>query len=176
MIQSLTSIFSKITKSKTYLRPPGAVPEDEFISRCIKCSKCAQVCSYNSIKILHLNAGKDFGTPVIEAKDIPCYLCMECPRICPSGALDNALVDKEKVRMGLAVIDESKCLPFLGVICRSCYDECPIHRVAIVLEDELLPRIDAETCTGCGICESVCPAEEIAITIKPLSQLADKRK
>ena len=26
------------------LRPPGALPEDEFMARCIKCARCIDVC------------------------------------------------------------------------------------------------------------------------------------
>ncbi len=153
------------------LRPPGAVPEDEFIRRCIKCNKCAQVCPYNSIKMLHLEAWEKFGTPVIIARETPCYLCMECPPVCPTGALDTTLTEKKHVRMGLAVIDKEKCLPFMGVICRSCFEHCPMYREAITLEDERYPVVVEQKCTGCGICEHVCPAEEGAITIQPQSHL-----
>ncbi|MCP4399093.1 MAG: 4Fe-4S dicluster domain-containing protein [bacterium] len=155
------------------LRPPGAVKENEFIQRCIKCSKCAQVCPYDSITIFHLEAGRHFGTPGIMARETPCYLCMECPSVCPSGALDNTLTDMRKVRMGLAVIDKDKCLPYMGVICRSCFDKCPLYREAITLEDERYPVVMKEHCTGCGICEHVCPAEEVAIRVQPRASLKE---
>ncbi|WP_167348297.1 4Fe-4S binding protein, partial [Thermosulfurimonas dismutans] len=28
------------------LRPPGAIPEDFFASRCIRCGRCAESCPY----------------------------------------------------------------------------------------------------------------------------------
>ena len=152
--------------SQPPLRPPGARPEDEFVDRCIKCGQCAQVCPYDSIEMTTLTWGRKAGTPVIFARAVPCWLCMECPPVCPSGALDDTVREKEQVRMGLAVVNEELCLPFLGVICRACFEKCPIYRKAIVLRDELYPQVDPEHCTGCGVCEHVCVAEVAAITVK----------
>ncbi len=161
----------RVLTSPPLLRPPGARSEEEFLRRCIKCNKCAQVCVYKSIKIQHLDVWRTFGTPVIFPREIPCYLCMACPPVCPTGALDNRLTDKEKVRMGVAVINKDICLPYMGIICRSCFERCPIYREAIILEDERYPVVIEEKCTGCGICEHVCPAEKAAITVWPNSLL-----
>lgn len=165
MIAALLKFLSRAIDSRSPLRPPGAVAEKEFVKRCIKCNKCAQVCPYDSIEMAHLNWGDKFGTPLIFARQVPCYLCMKCPPVCPTGALDNSLTEKEKVKMGVAVIDPQKCLPYQGIICRACFERCPIYRVAITLKDELLPVVHAENCVGCGICENVCPAEETAIKV-----------
>ena len=62
-------------------------------------------------------------------------------------------------------IDEEKCLPYNGIICRACFENCPIFREAIILEDEFLPKVVAEKCIGCGICENVCPVEGSAIIV-----------
>lgn len=148
------------------LRPPGAIPEQRFVDACIKCAKCAQVCPYDSIEMTSLFWGDKQGTPVIHAREVPCYLCMECPPVCPSGALDANLADKREVAMGTAVIDRSRCLAYHGVICRSCFERCPMYREAIVLRDELYPEVQPDACVGCGICEHVCPAEEEAITVR----------
>ncbi len=148
------------------LRPPGAVDEDEFVRRCIKCGQCAQVCPYDCVEMTTLAWGEKAGTPVIFAREVPCYLCMECPPVCPTGALDHEVKEKEQVRMGVAVINEELCLPFLGVICRACFEKCPIFRVAITLRDERYPVVVEEECTGCGICEHVCIAEKAAIVVR----------
>ncbi len=171
----LERIFKGSLNIETPLRPPGAVKEDEFLRRCIKCNKCAQVCSYDSIVMGHLNDGRNYGTPVIIAREVPCYLCMECPPVCPTGALDNDLTEKETVKMGIAVIDEDMCFPYMGVLCLACFLHCPIYREAIILEDERYPKIIADKCTGCGICEHVCPAEEGAIVIEPNHKTAARR-
>lgn len=166
MLFSLLKYLAGALAYRAPLRPPGAVSEKEFVQRCIKCNKCAQVCPYGSIKMAHLNWGSRFGTPMIFAREVPCYLCMKCPPVCPSGALDVNLTEKEKVKMGVAVIDTEKCLPYQGIICRACFERCPIYREAITMKDELYPQLHPEKCTGCGICENVCPAEDVAITIK----------
>jgi len=114
----------------------------------------------------HLQFGVKFGTPVIEARTVPCYLCMKCPPVCPTGALKNSVADKKTVRMGTAVIDPRRCLPYQGIICHACFEQCPLFREAITLKDDLYPVVHEEICVGCGICENVCPAEEVAITVK----------
>lgn len=148
------------------LRPPGAIDEKKFIQRCIKCNKCIQVCPYLSIQVAHLNWGVKYGTPIIIARDVPCYVCMKCPEVCPTGALDNNLTETEKIRMGVAVIDTEKCFPYNGIICRACFERCPIFREAITLKDELLPEVHPDRCIGCGICEHVCPLEVPAIIVR----------
>ena len=161
----LNYIENAITDTET-LRPPGAVPEDEFLNKCIQCNKCLQICPYDCIVIAGLEYGTSLGTPIIKARETPCYLCMLCPAICPTGALDNNLKEKNKVKMGVAKINENLCLPYNGIICRACFDNCPIYREAIVLKDEIHPKVVEEYCVGCGICEKVCPVEGSAIIVK----------
>lgn len=165
ILTALREMLEWSVTGRPLLRPPGAIPENEFLKRCIKCNKCAQVCPYQSIQITHLEWGTKFGTPIIVAREVPCYVCMKCPPVCPTGALDKSVVQKEQVRMGTAVIDQTRCLPYLGIICRACFERCPIYREAIVLKDERFPQVIPEKCIGCGICESVCLVDEPAITI-----------
>ena len=139
------------------LRPPGAIPEGDFSSQCIRCGRCAEVCPYTSVKLLGLQAGTDAGTPLIEAEIIPCYLCMECVTVCPSGALRP--IELEETRMGLAVIDPETCVALLGtLLCRTCYNVCPLQDTAIDLP-AMEPRVIEEGCTGCGICVHACPVD-----------------
>lgn len=166
MLNSLLNYIENVFSNKNVLRPPGALSEKEFLDKCIKCNKCLQICPYDSIVPAGLEYGTSYGTPIIIARDIPCYLCMLCPPICPTGALDNNLVEKEKVKMGIAVLNEETCLPFKGVICRACFENCPIFRKAIILKDEMFPKVVEEHCVGCGICEKVCPVEGSAIIVK----------
>lgn len=165
MLFYLVNLLKSPINKRSPLRPPGAVREEEFVQRCIKCHKCAQICPYNSIKIAHMSWGDKYGTPMIFPRQVPCYVCMKCPPECPTGALDNEVIQKENVKMGLARIDSSKCLPYNGIICRACFERCPIYREAITLKNELYPEVNPDKCIGCGICENVCPAEEVAITV-----------
>ncbi len=153
--------------SRKPLRPPGAQGEMNFFASCIRCGKCAQVCPYRSIIVASLLDGLSMmGMPYIRAREIPCYLCMKCPPVCPSGALDRKLAHMQDVRMGTAIIDKKTCLPWQGTLCRSCYENCPIFNEAIIMDDQLRPVVDQNKCVGCGICENVCPVDPAAIIVK----------
>ncbi len=145
------------------LRPPGARPEAEFLELCIKCQRCTGSCPYQSIKSASWKYGLAVGTPVLEPRDVPCYLCMICPELCPSGALEP--VAKDKVDMGEAVVDEQSCFAFRGILCRTCVDACPFQGTALIQDLLLQPRVDPKYCVGCGICVKVCPAEPEAIRV-----------
>ena len=146
------------------LRPPGAVPESEFQKKCIRCRKCIEICPYESIRAHHAESGLGMGTPFIRPREIPCYLCMKCPPVCPSGALEP-ITEKTQVHMGVAEIDRSMCLAYNGVLCRACYERCPIYREAITLKEEVYPVVHPEKCVGCGICENVCPTDPPSIVV-----------
>lgn len=67
--------------------------------------------------------------------------------------------------MGEARIVDHSCLAVRGVGCSSCYDQCPVP--GVITWDGGRPRIDAELCTGCGVCLYVCPAPQKAILLTP---------
>ena len=162
--------FLKSPVTTNRLRPPGAVPEEIFPAKCIRCGRCVEVCPYRSVIMLDVRAGVHAGTPLIEAETIPCYLCMKCVDVCPTGSLLR--VDQESTRMGLAVIDQFSCAAWQSTtLCRTCYDKCPFPEKAIRLE-QLKPVIDAESCTGCGLCTNGCPVTlpdgRKAVNIEPI--------
>lgn len=166
------------------LRPPGAIAEDRFLGACIRCGLCVRDCPPGNLKLSQWGDGlaRDvaIGTPYFEARDIPCEMCEEipCVKACPTGALDHALTDITKAKMGVAVlIDQENCLNFLGLRCDVCYRVCPVIDEAITLEKfsnprsdrhaMLLPTVHAEACTGCGKCEKSCVLEQAAIKVLP---------
>jgi len=137
------------------LRPPGAVAEEDFVGRCIRCGRCVESCPYRCITMLDIRQGVHAGTPLIAVEQIPCYLCMKCVKVCPTGTLRP--VAQEDTRMGTAVINTFTCAAWAGVaLCRTCYDVCPFKGRAIALH-ELLPKVVPEACTGCGLCTHACP-------------------
>jgi len=98
---------------KVRLRPPGAVKEDDFLSMCIKCGQCLQVCPYDSIILEDIEGLGGVGTAYIDPQRRGCYLCAAFPCIlaCPTGALDHEKDDIKQVHMGMAVVvNESACL------------------------------------------------------------------
>jgi MauM/NapG family ferredoxin protein len=166
----LQGFIQKLLQTDSLLRPPGALAEKDFLNHCIRCRKCMEACPYFSIEMAHDYAGAQMGTPYINPEKIPCYLCEDFPCIeaCPSEAL-KPVRDIEQVAMGYAVIIKENCFAYNGIICRSCYERCPIYTEAIILRDELYPEVVKEKCVGCGICAHVCPANPKAIEVIPES-------
>jgi len=206
-------VFSpQIIGAENRLRPPGAVKEKDFLSLCIKCGQCLQVCPYHSIKLADIGSGHGIGTPYIDANERGCYACTAVPCVlaCPSGALDHACEKAEDIKMGIAVLEfpdtclavtntpvptgydqkmkdfvanvtninplEDKILDkfdgYEGKECTLCADMCPmpnpLSAIAMVRKSSgiTMPEI-YEGCTGCDVCQEVCPVEEPAIIIKP---------
>ncbi|OQY21466.1 MAG: nitrate reductase [Desulfobacteraceae bacterium 4572_35.2] len=159
-----------LTVKTNFLRPPGAVSEEFFAAKCIRCGRCVEVCPYRCVAPLGLEGGVMAGTPLIDVEQIPCYLCMKCAEICPSGALQK--IAQEKTRMGLAIVDQYSCVAWQDqTLCRTCYSVCPFPDKAIRLE-QFRPVVDERHCTGCGICTHACPVSRQrggkAINIEPI--------
>ncbi len=150
-----------VLRRKGFLRPPGARREADFLSRCLQCGQCAQVCIFDCIEMRTGFNPFLAGTPEINPKIAACHLCMRCSGICPSDALLDIPV--EEVRMGYAELDRKKCYQWSGfLLCRSCYERCPIKWTAMKLEKGEYPVI-TDACAGCGVCEHVCPADAIRV-------------
>lgn len=173
------------------LRPPGALDETEFIKACIKCGTCVEACPYDTLKLATPGTGKFPGTPYLEPRDIPCYMCPDipCVPVCPSGALEETILTSEdpvnglsrldinKTRIGIAVLDKESCLAFWGIQCDACYRACPLIGEAISLEMKrnertgkhafVEPVVHTDICTGCGMCEHACVTEKPAIFVLP---------
>lgn len=184
LVTLAVGLYARQTKAlpPTALRPPGALPEQDFLAACIRCGLCVRDCPYDTLKLAELGDDIATGTPYFTAREIPCEMCEDIPCIvvCPTGALDHELTDIEESRMGLAVlIDQETCLNFLGLRCDVCYRVCPVIDKAITLElmhnprsdrhAMLLPTVHSDHCTGCGKCEQACvlPGES-AIKVLPI--------
>ena len=163
------------------IRPPGAIPEDEFSAACIRCGMCVRDCPFDILHLAKPEEPMSTGTPYFVARQAPCEMCEDIPCIkaCPTNALDHSLTDITKSKMGLAVlVDQETCLNFLGLRCDICYRVCPVLDKAITLDPQnnlrtgkhtlFIPVVHSEHCTGCGLCEKACPTEIAAIKVLPL--------
>ncbi|MBE0426533.1 MAG: 4Fe-4S binding protein [Nitrospirae bacterium] len=155
------------------LRPPGALEEKEFLKRCVKCGECMKVCITNGLQPTLLEAGiEGIWSPILIPVIGYCeYRCTLCGQVCPSGAIQNlSLEEKMKVKIGLAMIDKGRCLPYShNTPCIVCEEVCPTPEKAIWFEETLVkdragkeillkqPHVDLNLCIGCGICEAKCP-------------------
>ncbi len=56
------------------------------------------------------------------------------------------------------------CLTLSGIMCESCADICERRAIRFVRRGAIKqPVLDADACSGCGECSSVCPANAISI-------------
>jgi MauM/NapG family ferredoxin protein len=166
----------------TFLRPPGAVSERQFLLRCLRCGQCVEACPTNFIQPSSLEGGfQALWTPVLNARTGYCsYECNRCTQVCPTRAIEPLTnVRKQAFKMGTATIDQNRCLRYVeGGDCTICLDKCPVPGKAIreqIQSRPMLQRRDrvkelfvvADSCTGCGICEHFCPVgPEPGITVR----------
>lgn len=151
---------------RTKLRPPGAMPEQEFLDTCYRCGKCADSCPANSISLTQSKEPRLHGTPYVDPERQACVICddLSCMKGCLSGAL--TLVGRLEIRMGLALVDHGLCARSKGDNCTICIDKCPLGVTAIRLDEQgavqvIDPRIGGTGCTGCGVCQQECPTRPI---------------
>lgn len=150
------------------LRPPGALPEREFLSRCIQCMRCVDSCPNHAILAYSCSPDRlQQGTPVIKARRQACMLCngipgnfLRCTEVCSTGALELVAKDPatilQKVSMGIAEIDTVLCYSYNSWICGACYRACPFPGKAMTLGMWEKPEVHPEACVGCGGCERAC--------------------
>jgi len=151
------------------LRPPGALPEAQFLNLCEGSGACAEACPVDAILLLPRKENLDIDAPIIRPSIAACVLCddLSCMKACPSGALK--LVHKESIRIGVAKIDPDECLAWSDMddTCNYCVERCPIGETAIrieVMEKSKGPVMGKE-CVGCGVCEYHCPSFPEAIKV-----------
>lgn len=124
------------------IRPPGALPEKEFLQRCIRCGECMKVCATNGLHPTTFEAGVEgMWTPILVPELGYCeYNCTLCGQVCPTGAIQELDVEtKKKTVIGTAFFDFNRCLPYaFAKDCICCEEHCPTSPKAIWFE--LVPR------------------------------------
>ena len=165
------------------IRPPGSVPEREFLERCIRCDQCINVCPTNVLQPASFRESGIEGlwTPVMDFEVGFCQLgCTLCSEVCPTGAIQKTTIERKlglgeyeergPISLGTAFFDRGRCLPWsVEVPCVVCEEVCPTSPKAIGNYEEEVERWDGtkvvlnrpymrpELCIGCGICEHECP-------------------
>jgi MauM/NapG family ferredoxin protein len=138
------------------LRPPGSVPEADFLARCIRCQRCSDACEAGAIRLFEDDGSRLAKTPHLIAEDRGCTLCLKCGPACPTGAI-VPLARPADSRMGVAVVDERLCVSHNGTgICGACFTVCPRRGQAITQDLRNRPVVHADACVGCGLCEEAC--------------------
>jgi len=164
-------VFCQDDLEAKVLRPPGALKEKDFLAACVRCGQCVKACPNQTLLLAGSPLGWGLGAPYLVPEKKPCNLCqgldtLKCIEACPSQAL-VPIKDFREIRMGTAKIDETLCLAFNRVVCRSCWHACPFPGEAIKFDSKLRPVINEASCIGCGLCTHACPTEPRAIPIFP---------
>lgn len=159
-------------KGQSYIRPPGAIDEAEFVKRCIRCHKCGENCPNDVIRFVGPEGPPEArGTPYLVPREKGCILCQTCNNGCPSGALrpvdPEAYPPPPHMKMGVAELDPNLCHSNHGYICGICIRACPYEGVAMTAGPWESPQINEEACVGCGLCEQACVHMPQAIRIRP---------
>lgn len=132
------------------VRPPGSLPESEFLNRCIRCGQCMRICPTNIIVPSGLfNGFENLWTPVLNFTDgtSGCQLnCTACGYVCPTSAIRpinlseklgiDEFSEKGPVRIGSAYVDRTRCLPWaMNKPCIVCQENCPVTPKAIYVTE-----------------------------------------
>lgn len=154
-----------LPEGPTLLRPPGALAESEFTSRCTCSGECVRSCPVRCIRI-DPTESIGGGKPFIDVDTMPCVVCdgLYCMQACPSGALTPTPM--ERIDMGTAVWREQTCLRSHGQNCTICVDKCPIGEIAIELNAGKI-QVKEDGCIGCGACQHDCPTAPKSIVVQP---------
>ncbi|MFV1967174.1 MAG: 4Fe-4S binding protein [Pirellulaceae bacterium] len=174
-----TAFGARLEDARTVppVRPPGSVPEREFLQMCIRCGECFKVCPNNVLQALDCEQGAEgIWTPYVHANWAGCEpSCNACGQICPTGAIRPLPLEEKRVaRMGLALVNENTCLPFAAEgDCQLCVDECnaagyeaiEFTRVHTDVDETgqpiegtgfVAPVVLKDQCVGCGLCQTRC--------------------
>ncbi len=175
-----------VERNERLLRPPGALDEDHFLARCIRCGECMKVCPNNALQPALNEAGLEgLWTPVMVPRIGYCETsCVLCSQVCPSGAIweitakekgwaTGHTADNKPIRIGTAFYDRGRCLPWaMTTECIVCEEWCPTSPKAIYLRSAEVftadghtkfvrqPYLDLAHCVGCGACEYACPVQD----------------
>lgn len=127
---SMAPVLTPAADKAKPLRPPGSVPEEDFLDLCISCGECFKVCPGPVLHPAGLEDGLEgLWTPVAVPEHAGCHQeCNFCTQVCPTGAIQPLdLAVKREVHMGLAKINTQTCLPYDDEHredCNLCYVEC----------------------------------------------------
>ncbi len=176
------------------IRPPGALPEREFLSRCVKCAVCVEVCPTGGLQPAVGGGGLEaLWTPLLVPRIGYCEAnCTACGEACPTGAIESLTMErrtgadgKPPVKIGTAFIDRGRCLPWgMDKPCLVCEEVCPVSPKAIVTvqgrtrdgKTILMPQVVPERCIGCGMCENHCPISgRAAIQVQSTGESRSRR-
>ena len=175
------SPFTSLQGKRQLIRPPGAVPEGEFLRTCIRCGECMKACLTNTLQPTHWDLGlTGLWTPRMEPRLAPCEQnCNICGQVCPTQAIRKlSLEEKNHAKVGTAVLFKEKCLVWAqDKLCLICDEICPYNAIVFrTVEGYRRPVVIPSKCNGCGFCEQRCPVQgDSAIVVVPHGEIRLKQ-
>ncbi|MBN2209808.1 MAG: 4Fe-4S binding protein, partial [Sedimentisphaerales bacterium] len=129
------------------IRPPGSLPEEEFLKACLKCGQCMRACPTNVLQPAALEAGVEgIWTPILNNRiGRGCMLdCTACSQVCPTAAITPITIERKRglgkytengpLRLGTSFVDRNRCLPWaMDKPCGVCEEVCPVSPKAIFM-------------------------------------------
>ena len=161
------------------VRPPGAVPEMDFLARCVRCGECMFACPNNTLQPIWFKSGfTGLFSPSLTPRRGPCSPeCNNCGNVCPTEAI-RPLPLEERIwaKPGTAEINRQRCLAWEHKKrCMVCDEVCPFGAVEFRIEEGNpvpVPEVTEDKCAGCGYCEHHCPVQnQPAIFVTPMGAL-----
>jgi polyferredoxin len=163
--------FTLLEGKRQLIRPPGALPETEFLRTCIRCGECMKSCVTNTLQPCLWESGlAGLWTPKLELRMAACEPnCNVCGKVCPTQAVRSLSLDeKTHARIGTAILRKETCLVWAqNKMCLICDEICPYNAIVFrPIEGYRRPVVIASRCNGCGYCEQRCPVKgESAIVV-----------
>jgi MauM/NapG family ferredoxin protein len=159
------------------IRPPGAIPETEFLRTCIRCGECMKSCLTNTLQPCLWESGfSGLWTPQMDTRLAPCdQNCNVCGKVCPTQAIRSlSLEEKTHAKVGTAVLRKEMCLVWAeNKLCLICDEICPYNAIVFrPIEGYRRPVVIPSKCNGCGFCEQRCPVKgDSAIVVVPNGEI-----
>ncbi|MBN1578767.1 MAG: 4Fe-4S binding protein [Chitinispirillaceae bacterium] len=166
--------ISKRDETGRLMRPPGAVPEKDFLAKCIGCGECMRACPTNTLQPCLFSDGFNrLYTPKVVPRIAGCEeKCHLCGHVCPTGALRKLPYEEKRfAKIGTAVIDRHRCLAWAqNKECLVCDEVCPYNAITAYVVDTTkgrfkVPVVNEDLCLGCGMCEQHCPIFDTAAIV-----------
>jgi polyferredoxin len=159
------------------IRPPGALPEAEFLRTCIRCGECMKACVTNTLQPCVADAGLEgIWTPKMELRFAACEQnCNVCGKVCPTQAIRSLSLDeKNHAKVGTAILKKESCLVWAqDKLCLICDEICPYNAIVFrTIDGYRRPIVIPSHCNGCGFCETRCPVQgDSAIVVVPHDEI-----
>jgi len=151
---------------KIYMAPPWTTRK-HLAESCTGCGNCVDACPEEIISL-----GPD-GLPVLSFDEAGCTFCRACVMACEEPVFSPFDTQPFPHRISVG----ANCLSNSGVACQSCADACPSGALDFDLRVRPVGAVvvKPEKCTGCGMCQSVCPVAALEARQDPAAATNDRR-